>query len=191
MGSLEKTSQCYRNPLLRTTEIPNIRYCVPLNSEYPLLRTTEILISVTAYHWNPNIRYCVPLKSLYPLLRTTEIRFKFLYPLLRTTEIPISVTACNWHPDMCYCVPLKSLSALNQFGYATSRCEKHAGLQSTLEVTSSCFPDSFFPFNFAPYLKICAACMLQLALIEWSFQILCGFRWTENLRGARSCPFVY
>ena len=40
MGSLEKTSQCYGNPLLRTTEIPNIRYCVPLKS----------LISVTAYH---------------------------------------------------------------------------------------------------------------------------------------------
>ena len=39
-----------QNPLLRTTENPYIRYYVPLQSLYPLLRATEILISVTAHH---------------------------------------------------------------------------------------------------------------------------------------------
>ena len=105
------------------------RYCVQWKSLYPLLRTMEISISVTAYNRHPYIRYSVQRKSLYPLLRTIGLLMKIHIPkipgspaaaakisnqnaFLRTMEIPFSVTAYNGNPYFRDCVPLKSLYPL-------------------------------------------------------------------------------
>ena len=87
---------------------------------YALLRTLEILLSVTAYIGNPFLRYCVQWESRTKLHKMTGpvtayngilyirycVQWKSLYPLLRTMEFPTSVTAYNGIPYIRYRVQL-------------------------------------------------------------------------------------